>query len=588
MPVALKLKKRAVYLMISIDKLRIKLISKSSMKHLSDIEIAQQAKMLPIVKIAERLGIDPDDIEMYGKYKAKLPLTLRDDKKIERSHLILVTAITPTPAGEGKTTVSIGLNEGLNKIGKNAIVVLREPSLGPVFGIKGGAAGGGYAQVVPMEDINLHFTGDFSAVEKANNLLAALIDNNLQSKAQNLGIDARTVAWKRVMDMNDRSLRNIVIGLGGTANGVPRQDGFNITPASEVMAILCMSEDFKDLKKRLGNIFVGFTFDRKPVYARDLKAENAMAILLKDAIKPNLVQTLENNPAIIHGGPFANIAQGTNTIIATKIGLSLADYVVTEAGFGADLGAEKFMDIKCVSGKLKPSIVVIVATIRALRHHGGARAEEYNTPDLDKVKKGIDNLIKHIENIKKFGITPVIAINRFPSDTENETQYVIRKCKELGVEAVVAEEWAKGGEGMREIAQVVVEQIEKGENKFKPLYEWKIPIIEKIEKIAREIYGADGVDFSHKAVSDLKTVTKLGLDHLPVCMAKTQKSLSDNEKAVGRPKDFRITVREFEYSVGAGFIIPILGDMMRMPGLPPVPASEGMLIDKDGKISGLS
>ncbi len=558
------------------------------MKHLSDIEIAQQAKMLPIVKIAERLGIDPDEIEMYGKYKAKLPLTLRDEKKIEKSHLILVTAITPTPAGEGKTTVSIGLNEGLNKIGKKAIVVLREPSLGPVFGIKGGAAGGGYAQVVPMEDINLHFTGDFSAVEKANNLLAALIDNNLQSKAQNLGIDARTVAWKRVMDMNDRSLRNIVIGLGGTANGVPRQDGFNITPASEVMAILCMSEDFKDLKKRLGNIFVGFTYDRKPVYARDLKAENAMAILLKDAIKPNLVQTLENNPAIIHGGPFANIAQGTNTIIATKIGLSLADYVVTEAGFGADLGAEKFMNIKCVSGKLKPSIVVLVATIRALRHHGGARAEEYNTPDLDRVKKGIDNLIKHIENIKKFGITPVVAINRFPSDTENETQYVIRKCKELGVEAVVAEEWAKGGEGMKEIAQVVVDQIAKGENKFKPLYEWKIPIIEKIEKIAREIYGADGVDFSHKAVSDLKTVTKLGLDHLPVCMAKTQKSLSDNEKAVGRPKDFRITVREFEYSVGAGFIIPILGDMMRMPGLPPVPASEGMLIDKDGKISGLS
>lgn len=558
------------------------------MKHLSDIEIAQQARMLPIVKIAERLGIDPEEIEMYGKYKAKLPLTLRDEKKIEKSHLILVTAITPTPAGEGKTTVSIGLNEGLNKIGKKAIVVLREPSLGPVFGIKGGAAGGGYAQVVPMEDINLHFTGDFSAVEKANNLLAALIDNNLQSKAQNLGIDARTVAWKRVMDMNDRSLRNIVIGLGGTANGVPRQDGFNITPASEVMAILCMSEDFKDLKKRLGNIFVGFTFERKPVYARDLKAENAMAILLKDAIKPNLVQTLENNPAIIHGGPFANIAQGTNTIIATKIGLSLADYVVTEAGFGADLGAEKFMNIKCVSGKIKPSIVVIVATIRALRHHGGARAEDYNTPDLDKVKKGIDNLIKHIENIKKFGITPVIAINRFPSDTENETHYVIRKCKELGVEAVVAEEWAKGGEGMKEIAQVVVDQIEKGENKFKPLYEWKIPIIEKIEKIAREIYGADGVDFSHKAVSDLKTVTKLGLDHLPVCMAKTQKSLSDNEKAVGRPKDFRITVREFEYSVGAGFIIPILGDMMRMPGLPPVPASEGMIIDKDGKISGLS
>jgi formate--tetrahydrofolate ligase len=558
------------------------------MKYLSDIEIAQQAHLLPITKIAERLGIDPEDIEMYGKYKAKLPLTLRDEKKMAQSHLVLVTAITPTPAGEGKTTVSIGLNEGLNKIGKKSIVVLREPSLGPVFGIKGGAAGGGYSQVVPMEDINLHFTGDFSAIEKANNLLSALIDNNLQSKSQNLGIDARTVAWKRVMDMNDRSLRNIVIGLGGTANGVPRQDGFNITPASEVMAILCMSEDFEDLKRRLGNIFIGFTFDKKPIYARDLKAENAMAILLKDAIKPNLVQTLENNPALIHGGPFANIAQGTNTIIATKIGLSLADYVVTEAGFGADLGAEKFMDIKCVSGKLKPSIVVIVATIRALRHHGGARAEEYNTPDLDKVKKGIDNLMKHIENIKKFGIHPVVAINRFPADTENETQYVIKKCKEVGVSAIVAEEWAKGGEGMRNIAQVVVDEIANGHNNFKPLYEWKIPIIEKIEKIAMEIYGADGVDFSQKALNDLKTVTKLGLDHLPVCMAKTQKSLSDNEKAVGRPKDFRITVREFEYSVGAGFIIPILGDMMRMPGLPPVPASEGMFIDQDGKISGLS
>jgi formate--tetrahydrofolate ligase len=558
------------------------------MKYLSDIEIAQHATLLPITKIAEKLGIDPEEIEMYGKFKAKLPLSLRDEKKMAQSHLILVTAITPTPAGEGKTTVSIGLNEGLNKIGKKSIVVLREPSLGPVFGIKGGAAGGGYAQVVPMEDINLHFTGDFSAVEKANNLLAALIDNNLQSKTNSLNIDARTVAWKRVMDMNDRSLRNIVIGLGGTTNGVPRQDGFNITPASEVMAILCMSEDFEDLKRRLGNIFIGFTYDRKPIFARDLKAENAMAILLKDAIKPNLVQTLENNPAIIHGGPFANIAQGTNTIIATKIGLSLADYVVTEAGFGADLGAEKFMDIKCVSAKIKPSIVVIVATIRALRHHGGARPEEYNTPDLDKVKKGIDNLLKHIENIKKFGIIPVVAINRFPADTENETHYIMKKCEEVGVEAVVAEEWAKGGEGMKKIAQVVVDQIDKGENHFKPLYEWKISIIEKIEKIAREIYGADGVDFSHKALTDLKTITKLGLDHLPVCMAKTQKSLSDNEKAVGRPKDFRVTVREFEYSLGAGFVIPILGDMMRMPGLPPVPASEGMFIDNDGKISGLS
>jgi formate--tetrahydrofolate ligase len=525
---------------------------------------------------------------MYGKYKAKLSLSLRDEAKMEKSNLILVTAITPTPAGEGKTTVSIGLNEGLNKIGKKAVVVLREPSLGPVFGIKGGAAGGGYAQVVPMEDINLHFTGDFSAVEKANNLLSALIDNNIQSKTRGLGIDPRTVVWKRVMDMNDRALRHIVVGLGGTANGVPREDGFNITPASEVMAILCMSEDFEDLKRRLGNIFVGYTYDKKPVYARDLNAENAMAILLKDAVKPNLVQTLENNPAIIHGGPFANIAQGTNTIIATKLGLSLADYVVTEAGFGADLGAEKFLDIKCVSGGLKPATVVLVATIRALRHHGGARKEEYNTPDLDKVKKGFDNLEKHIENIQKFGITPVVAINKFPSDTENETQFIIKKCAEMGVQAVVAEEWAKGGEGMKEIAKVVVENIEKGANKFKPLYEWKIPVIEKIETIAREIYGADGVDFSQKALKDLKTITNLGLNQLPVCMAKTQKSLSDNDKAHGRPKDFRVTVREFEYSVGAGFIIPILGNMMRMPGLPATPASEGMEIDAKGKISGLS
>ena len=560
------------------------------MKYLSDIEIAQKANMLPIVEIAKRLGIDPEEIEQYGKYKAKLPLALRDDKKIAKSNLVLVTAITPTPAGEGKTTVSIGLNEGLNKIGKKAIAVLREPSLGPVFGIKGGAAGGGYAQVVPMEDINLHFTGDFSAIEKANNLLAALIDNNIQSKnkEKNLNIDPRTIVWKRVMDMNDRALRDITLGLGGVFNGIPRQGGFNITPASEVMAILCMAEDFKDLKNRLGNIFIGYTFDKKPIYARDLLAENAMAILLKDAIKPNLVQTLENNPAIIHGGPFANIAQGTNTIIATKMGLSLADYVITEAGFGADLGAEKFLNIKAVSGGLDPKAVVLVATIRALRHHGGAKKEEYNTPSLDRVKRGFDNLEKHIENIKKFGITPLVAINKFPSDTENETKYIIDKCKTLGVKAVVAEEWAKGGAGMTEIAQVLVDEIEKGENKFKQLYDWQIPIIEKIELIAREIYGADGVDFSKKALSDLKKITVLGLNQLPVCMAKTQKSLSDNPKAVGRPVDFRVTVREFEYAVGAGFVIPILGKMMRMPGLPSTPASEGMHIDNDGKISGLS
>jgi len=558
------------------------------MEYLSDIEIAQKANMLPIVEIAKRLGIDPDEIEQYGKYKAKLPLSLRDDAKIAQSNLVLVTAITPTPAGEGKTTVSIGLNEGLNKIGKKSIAVLREPSLGPVFGIKGGAAGGGYAQVVPMEDINLHFTGDFSAIEKANNLLAALIDNNIQSKTKNLGIDPRTIVWKRVMDMNDRALRDITIGLGGVFNGVPRQDGFNITPASEVMAILCMAEDFEDLKTRLGNIFVGFTFDKKPIYARDLIAENAMAILLKDAIKPNLVQTLENNPAIIHGGPFANIAQGTNTIIATKLGLSLADYVITEAGFGADLGAEKFLNIKCVSGGLKPKAVVLVATIRALRHHGGARKEEYNTPSLDRVKKGFENLDKHIENIKKFGITPIVAINKFPADTANEIDYVIEKCASLGVKAVVAEEWAKGGDGMTDIAQVLVDNIAEGKNEFKQLYDWKIPIIEKIETIAREIYGADGVDFSKKALSDLKKITALGLNQLPVCMAKTQKSLSDNAKAIGRPHDFRVSVREFEYAVGAGFVIPILGKMMRMPGLPATPASEGMHIDNDGKISGLS
>ena len=391
----------------------------------SDIEIAQAAKMQHINEIGEKLTIDKDDLELYGKYKAKLPLNLINESSIRKNHLILVTALTPTPAGEGKTTTSIGLTEGMNKIGKKTTVVLREPSLGPVFGIKGGAAGGGYSQVLPMEDINLHFTGDFSAIEKANNLLSALIDNNIQSKTKNLGIDPRTIAWKRVMDMNDRSLRDITIGLGGTFNGIPRQDGFNITPASEVMAILCMSENFEDLKTRIGNIYVGLTFDKKPIYARDLKAENAMAILLKDAVKPNLVQTMEGNPAIIHGGPFANIAQGTNTILATKMGLSLSDYVVTEAGFGADLGAEKFLNIKCVSGKLSPEAVVLVATIRALRHHGGAKKEEYNTADTSRVSKGFANLEKHIENIKSFGLNPVVAINAFPTDSEEEVNIII-------------------------------------------------------------------------------------------------------------------------------------------------------------------
>jgi len=554
----------------------------------TDIDIAQSNEMEHIKSIAAKLSIQEDDLEMYGKYKAKLPLSLLDQAKINQSNLILVTAMTPTPAGEGKTTTSIGLTEGLNKIGKKATVVLREPSLGPVFGIKGGAAGGGFAQVVPMEDINLHFTGDFSAVEKANNLLSALIDNNIQSKTNSLGIDPRTIVWKRVMDMNDRALRDIVIGLGGTANGVPREDGFNITPASEVMAILCMSEDFADLKKRLGNIFIGYKYDRTPVYARDLKAENAMAILLKDAIKPNLVQTLEGNPAIIHGGPFANIAQGTNTILATKMGMSLSDYVVTEAGFGADLGAEKFLNIKCVSGGLSPKALVLVATIRALRHHGGAKKEEYNTASPERVSTGFANLEKHIENCKKFGLNPVVAINAFPSDTEEEVQLVTQKCAAMGVQAIVARGWADGGTGMQDLAKAVVNEVEGGQNQFQALYDWDKPVKEKITTIAKEIYGASEVVFSKKALLGLRRIDKLGLQHLPICMAKTQKSFSDNDKLLGRPTDFEVEVREFEYAVGAGFIIPILGKMMRMPGLPSVPASENMEIDDQGVISGLS
>ncbi len=554
----------------------------------SDLEIAQAAQMQHINKIANKLNISEDDLELYGKYKAKLPLSLIDNEKINNSNLVLVTALTPTPAGEGKTTISIGLTEGLNKIGKQATVVLREPSLGPVFGIKGGAAGGGYAQVVPMEDINLHFTGDFSAIEKANNLLAALIDNNIQSKTHNLNLDPRTIVWKRVIDMNDRSLRDIVVGLGGTPNGIPRQDGFNITAASEIMAILCMSTDIADLKTRLGNIFIGYTFDKKPVYARDLNAQGAMALLLKDAIKPNLVQTLEGNPAIIHGGPFANIAQGTNTIIATKMGLSLSDYVVTEAGFGADLGAEKFLNIKCVAGNLKPKAMVIVATIRALRHHGGAGKGELNTPSVDRVKCGFENLAKHIENAQRFGLNPVVAINNFISDSDSEVALVQNMCAEMGVKAITTKAWAMGGDGTVLLAQAVVEEVENNNNDFKPLYDHKLGVKEKIETIAREIYGADGVDFSKQALSDIKKIEDLELDKLPICMAKTQKSFSDNEKLIGRPKGFTVTVREFEIAAGAGFIIPILGKMMRMPGLPAIPASEGMDIDNNGIVTGLS
>jgi formate--tetrahydrofolate ligase len=554
----------------------------------SDLQIAQQAPIQHIKEIAAKLGITEDDLYYYGKHKAKLPLSLINEQKVKQSKLILVSAINPTPAGEGKTTVSIGLNEGLNKIGKKSVVVLREPSLGPVFGIKGGAAGGGYSQVIPMEDINLHFTGDFAAIEKANNLLAALIDNNLQNKENNLNIDPRTITWKRVMDMNDRALRQIIIGIGGTANGIPREDGFNITPASEVMAILCMSKDIADLKQRLGNIFIGFTYNKQAVFARHLKAEGAMALLLKDAIKPNLVQTLEGNPAILHGGPFANIAQGTNTILATKMGLSLGDYVVTEAGFGADLGAEKFMNIKCGYGGIAPHAMVLVATIRALRHHGGAKKDEYNTPSIEKVIKGFANLEKHIENCKKFGITPVVAINNFTTDSAEEIEYVQHHCKQLGVQAIVSYGFTQGGQGTTALAQAVVDSIEAGTNNFKPLYDWQLSIEEKINKIATEIYGAEAVEYSSKARTQLKTINTLGFNNLPVCMAKTQKSLSDKETAVGRPKNFTINVREFEFAAGAGFVIPILGDMMRMPGLPTIPASEHMDIDSNGLISGLS
>ncbi|MDE1206519.1 formate--tetrahydrofolate ligase [Tenacibaculum larymnensis] len=558
------------------------------MAHLTDIEIAQAKELQHIKHIASKLQVKEDDLEMYGKYKAKLPLNLIDEKKIKQNNLVLVTALTPTPAGEGKTTVSIGLTEGLNKVGKQATVVLREPSLGPVFGIKGGAAGGGYSQVVPMEDINLHFTGDFNAIEKANNLLSALIDNNLQSRTNNLNIDPRTILWKRVIDMNDRSLRQITIGLGGTANGIPREDGFNITPASEVMAILCMATSFDDLKERLGNIFIGFTFDKKPVFARDLKAQDAMAILLKDAVKPNLVQTLEENPAIIHGGPFANIAQGTNTIIATKMGLSLSNYVVTEAGFGADLGAEKFLNIKSQYAGLNPKCVVLVATVRALRHHGGAPKEEYNTPSLERVQNGFKNLEKHIENIRKFNIEPVVAINSFISDTEEEVKFVIDACAKLGVQAVVSEGWAKGGEGTKNLAEAVVDVVENKATQYKPLYDWKSPVKEKIEKIAKEIYGADAVTYDKKAELNLRRIDRLGFNDFAVCMAKTQKSFSDNDKLIGRPEGFTVNVREIEIAAGAQFIIPILGKMMRMPGLPATPASENMTIDNNGIISGLS
>lgn len=554
---------------------------------MTDIEIANSVKMRPITEIAAKLGISPENIEQYGKYKAKLPLDLIAEPKIRNKHLILVSAISPTPAGEGKTTVSIGLSEGLNRIGKKTTVVLREPSLGPVFGIKGGATGGGYSQVLPMEDINLHFTGDFNAVEKAHNLLSALIDNNIQSKTSSIGLDPRTVTWKRVMDMNDRSLRHIIVGLGGTSSGIPRETGFDITAASEVMAILCLAENVEDLKQRLGNIFIGYTFDKKPVYARDLKAHGAMTALLKEAIKPNLVQTIEGNPAIIHGGPFANIAQGTNSVIATKMGLSLSDFVVTEAGFGFDLGAEKFFDIKCVKANLNPSAVVLVATIRALKYHGGVKLTDLKEENRDALAKGMENLEKHVENMKKFNICPIVAINRFLTDTEEEIELVKEKCKELGVPVEVADVWAEGGKGAEKLAVLTAKVAEQCICQLQPLYDWNWSVEKKIETIAKEIYGAAAIDYTAQAKSDLKKINALGLEKLPVCIAKTQKSLSDNPKLLGRPKDFIVTVRQIEIASGAGFVIPITGDIMRMPGLPDNPAAERIDMDKEGQISGL-
>lgn len=559
----------------------------SLISNMTDLQIAKKVKLKPITEIAEKLGINPDLIEMYGKNKAKIPLSCIDKDKAKQSNLILVSAISPTPAGEGKTTISIGLSEALNRLMKKTTVVLREPSLGPVFGIKGGATGGGYAQVLPLEDINLHFTGDFSAIEKANNLLAAIIDNNIQSKTNSLGIDPRTITWKRVFDVNDRALRNIVIGLGGTSSGIPRETGFDITAASEIMAILCIAKDLSDLKKRLGNIFIGYTFSNQPIYAKDLKVAGAMAALLQHAIKPNLVQTLEGNPAIIHGGPFANIAQGTNSVIATLMGMTYSDYTVTEAGFGCDLGAEKFFDIKCQSADLSPKAVVLTTTIRALKYHGGADLKTLETPDVAALEKGLPNLEKHLENVAEFGVTPIIAINKFTSDSTEEIQLIIDFAKSKNIRVAVADVWAKGGEGAIELAQQVINVVEDNSSHFKPLYNWDMAVESKIEIIAKKIYGADHVEYTANAKRQLNRINKLGLDKLAICVAKTEKSLSDNPKLLGRPKNFSITVREIEIASGAGFLIPITGDMMRMPGLPAHPASEGIDISDDGEITGL-
>ena len=555
---------------------------------MTDIEIAHSVSAKHIKEVASLLGISEEVLEYYGKYKAKVPLSEINQQKVDESKLILVTAITPTPAGEGKTTVSIGLNDGLNKIGKKSVAVLREPSLGPVFGIKGGAAGGGWSQVIPMEDINLHFTGDFSAIEKSNNLLSALIDNNMQSKSRNLRIDPRTVLWKRALDMNDRSLRQMVVALGGRAGGMPHETGFNITAASEVMAILCLSNDLKDLKEKLGSIYIGDSLDNIPIYARELNAQGAMASLLKDAIKPNLVQTLEGNPAILHGGPFANIAQGTNSIIATKMGMSHADYVVTEAGFGADLGAEKFFNIKCRHAGLSPKAVVLVATIRALKYHGGRPLNELGEEDVAALKKGMSNLRKHVDTIKSFGLPVVVCLNHFIYDTANEVKALRQSCKDNGTPFAVSYGFENGGEGVVELAEQVVKEAEKCRAVFRPTYEMEDSVRVKIEKVCRTVYGAQHVILSNKAKRQLAKFERLGFGKLPICIAKTQKSLSDDEKLLGRPENFDINIREIEIATGAGFLIPIAGNILRMPGLPETPAAENINISDDGVISGLS
>lgn len=553
----------------------------------TDVQIGQAAKMLHINKVAEKIGIEEDYLSHYGKYKAKVSLDLFEKNKSKKDgKLVLVTAINPTPAGEGKTTTNIGLSMGLNKIGKKAITTLREPSLGPSFGVKGGAAGGGYAQVVPMEDINLHFTGDFHAITASHNLISALLDNHLQ-QGNDLRIDTRRIVWKRVLDMNDRALRNIVVGLGGKTNGVPREDGFDITVASEIMAIFCLANDLEDLKKRVGDIIVAYNFDGEPVSARDLKAEGAVALIMKDAMAPNLVQTLENTPALIHGGPFANIAHGCNSLIATQMGLKLADYTITEAGFGADLGAEKFFNIASRFGNLKPDATVIVATVRALKYNGGVKKQDLSNENLDALAKGFGNLEKHIENIKKFGVPAVVALNKFPTDTEAEVKFVLDNCKKLGAKAVLSDVWANGGDGGVEMAKAVVEVCENQESNFKPIYEVESSIREKIETIAKEIYGADGVDFTKKVEKEIANIEKLGLDKMPICMAKTQYSLSDDPTLLGRPTGFRITVREIRVAKGAGFLVALTGDVMTMPGLPKIPAANNMDILASGEIIGL-